>query len=84
MYLESTPTNINKIEAALRQKDYPALKLIVHSMKPHLNFMGMERTRNLANKIEETISTNKLQDSLEKMVAQLCGECRKSIIELSE
>jgi len=83
MYLKSTPGNIEKIEAALIAEDYPLLKIVVHSMKPHLNFMGMTKTRETAETIEAIIVSGKGLENLSMFVQSLIYDCKTSLSELS-
>jgi signal transduction histidine kinase/DNA-binding response OmpR family regulator len=92
MYLKSTPGNLEKIQAAFDDSDFKQLKLVVHSMKPHLNFMGMTQTRELAEEIEgvllnyfeneETYPGNSLNGELSEKLHRFLEDCNKSLKEL--
>jgi len=83
MYIKSTPKYIEKLNDSLVKKDYASIKSTVHSMKPHLNFMGLGKVKNIADHIELCISEEKNLDSVKELVEILVESCEESIIELS-
>jgi signal transduction histidine kinase/DNA-binding NarL/FixJ family response regulator len=84
MYLESAPENLKKIRGAMKKQDYSSLKVLVHSIKPHFQYMGMLRTRERADEIESLLSEG-LDGVVLKDLVNLVGEdYRVSIEELSE
>jgi len=83
MYLKSTPGNLEKIKDAREARDLAALKIIIHSMKPHFNFMGMKETRTRADDIEIIISEEADKGNLEDLIESVVKDCDKSLKELA-
>jgi len=83
MYLKSTPGNIEKIKDTLEKQDFNRLKITIHSMKPHFNFMGMNDTRELADKVEMIITEKTDISNLHDLIESVVNDCDKSIKELS-
>lgn len=83
IYLKSTPANLEKINTAKLNEDFEALKLTVHSMKPHLNFMGMTKAAECVGKIETLASANIASPELDELLASLIHDCQHSVEELN-
>lgn len=82
MYLNSVPNDIQRIEAAHKSGDYKTLKTVMHSMKPHFNFMGMQATRAKADQVEELITNgNHNTEKLDLLVRSIVGDCEASVEE---
>ena len=85
MYLKSTPQNIEKINGALKGNDHALVKTVVHSMKPHFNFMGMQATRLKADQIEELIESDKNETkTLSDLIHSMIEDCKVSLQEISK
>ena len=83
MYLMSVSQNVKKINTALSEKDTKALHIVIHSMKPHFNFMGMKETRSTADKIEELINSgHQMNEDLVNLVNTVLKDCDSSVNEL--
>jgi hypothetical protein len=82
MYLKSVPKDIQRIKEARKEGDFEMLKNVMHSMKPHFNFMGMHETRTKADQVEEII-INGQQDTgqLAILVQSIIDDCEASLIE---
>ncbi|MEZ5174300.1 MAG: response regulator [Bacteroidia bacterium] len=55
LYLKLVPDNLLKITDAISQKDFEGLVKVIHSMRPHLNYMGMKKAGEWASEIESSI-----------------------------
>jgi hypothetical protein len=82
MYLQKTPENLQKIESAMQANDLDTIKITVHTMKAHFNFMGMQATGALAEEIELQIEENNT-DSLSVKLNKLKNDCVMSFHELT-
>ena len=82
LYIKSTPTNLTKIDTLFNEEDFVSIKNIIHSMKPHFNFMGMVKARKLADAIEILIAENALKELINEELNKLKQYAEKSIIEL--
>jgi signal transduction histidine kinase/DNA-binding response OmpR family regulator len=93
MFLKSTPANLEKIAQALDTTSVKDLKLLIHSMKPHFNFMGMNETRLLADEIENDLLSlleefpqaqpQQLNEIIIQKIDSFVSDCKISINELS-
>jgi HPt (histidine-containing phosphotransfer) domain-containing protein len=83
IYLKSTPANLEKISIAKESNDFETLKLTVHSMKPHLSFMGMTKDAKIAAEIEAQCLKNAASRELDDLLALLIQDCKRSIEELN-
>lgn len=84
LYLKLLPGNIDKIGAAIDTKDYDALVKVIHAMRPHLNYMGMNETSEWAADIENSIREDKKEESVFELATKLKTNCSKSKVELQE
>ena len=83
LYSQSAPQNIEKIKSFLKNDDFTNVKLIIHSMKPHFTFMGMDKTRVLAEEIEDLISQNEDKKILVNHINELEELTNLSLEELN-
>jgi signal transduction histidine kinase/CheY-like chemotaxis protein len=84
MYLDSARSNVPKLKGYLENAQYEQLRTLVHSMKPHFDFMGMQYGRELAEKIEEMLTREKTDRNLSNNLDKLMGIIDQSISELKE
>ncbi len=84
MYLAMVKRDIPKLDKLLKNKQLPELKNLIHSMKPHLDFMGMSYGRSLAEKIESSITEKSDEKVIIKQVDELKTMLHRSIDELQE
>jgi len=82
MYVESAEKNIPQIQELLDSKKWDELKVQVHSMKPHFDFMGMKDTRALAENIEAILMEKKDLPLIPSKMNELFSKINKSISEL--
>ena len=84
MYLEATPENLKKISQAMKKKDFQTLKTLVHTIKPHFQYMGMIRTKERAEDIEGLLSEKNNGGLLKELINLLGEDCNHSLVELAE
>ena len=82
LYKNSTPKNLAKVKDLLKTNDLKNARLIIHSMKPHLNFMGMTKAREIAELIEHQLDENEDIDQIEKELIKLISYTNQSYNEL--
>lgn len=51
-FFEEVPEDLEKLEAAIREKSYEPTYQLAHKLKPNLDLMGMEKARLAALEIE--------------------------------
>lgn len=83
MYLDSARKNIPSLQDYMSAEKWDELKVLVHSMKPHFDFMGMRDTRTLAENIEQVLVEKKDLNSIPDKIGELIQSIEKSIEELS-
>ena len=74
--------NRPELRQLLTDKKWDELKGLVHSMKPHFDFMGMKQTRELADKIEVQLLGKKELENLPLEINELIKNIDQSIEEL--
>lgn len=82
MFLENGPNLLSKIEHALADNDYPALKIAAHSLKPQLSYMGVKEDVSHIFLIEQTAGESAHFDRLPELVNNLKIVCAKAFDEL--
>jgi signal transduction histidine kinase/CheY-like chemotaxis protein/HPt (histidine-containing phosphotransfer) domain-containing protein len=82
MFLENGPKLLNTIEQSLQGKDYGAVKIAAHSMKPQLSYMGVKEEVSHIFLIEQTAGEAAHYDRLPSLVVNLKRVCEKAFEEL--
>ena len=82
IYLQQTPRNLEELEQAIDREDVKTVSRVVHTMKPHLAYMGMDATSELVLKIEGELKESSDLDSSRPYLDKLNEDCRKSVEEL--
>jgi signal transduction histidine kinase/DNA-binding NarL/FixJ family response regulator/Flp pilus assembly protein TadD len=83
MFLDNAPRLLANIEAALRNKDYAAVKIAAHSLKPQLSYMGVKEEVSKVFLIEQLAGEEGHAQKLPPLVENLKRVCRKAFEELS-
>lgn len=83
LYLKLVPDNLSKIESAMENEDHQALVKVCHAMRPHLNYMGMNKAAELASEIERYIIENIHLDQVLDMAKSVVKFCELSKVELN-
>lgn len=73
IFINQTPTAIQKMESDLSNKDWTSLRAVAHKMKPSFSFVGVE---SLQEKIE-TIETNAAAGTNENLIADLIAQVKE-------
>lgn len=82
MFLENGPKLLTTIQQSLLTRDYGALKIAAHSMKPQLSYMGVKEDVSHIFLIEQTAGESAHYDRLPTLVANLNRVCEKAFEEL--
>ncbi len=82
LYLKLLPENLSKIQIAIDNTDYEMLVAIIHSMRPHLNYMGMNQASAIASELENNIRQKNNLESVMNMASSVKELCVKSEKEL--
>ncbi|MDR3681011.1 MAG: tetratricopeptide repeat protein [Flavipsychrobacter sp.] len=81
MFLENAPQLLAKLEHALEAKDYTAVKIAAHSLKPQLSYMGVKEDISHVSLIEQTAGEAHYE-RLPELVNILNRVCEKAFCEL--
>ena len=82
MFLDNAPKLLDSIERGLAAKDYPAIKIAAHSLKPQLSYMGVKENVSKIFLIEQSAGAPAHFDSLPSLFANLRRLCDKAFEEL--
>ncbi|MEA1786246.1 Hpt domain-containing protein [Arenibacter sp. GZD96] len=82
VFLEEVPQDLSELEKALNERNYEQVYKLAHKIKPNVDLLGMEQTRDMALQIE-TLGKGKantaeiarifplLKKDIQQVVAQL-------------
>ena len=82
MYLDSMPSNMEKISHAIGQKDFEGIRRIIHSMKVHFTYMGMKEAKTISDSIERDCVEKTNLAGITELFSRLSVLCKKSKEEL--
>jgi signal transduction histidine kinase/CheY-like chemotaxis protein/HPt (histidine-containing phosphotransfer) domain-containing protein len=82
MFLDNAPKLLESMERGLEAKDYNAVKIAAHSLKPQLSYMGVKEEISKIFLIEQAAGAAAHQDALPPLVANLRRLCNKAFEEL--
>jgi len=84
VFLEEVPQDLEQLETALSQRNYENVYKLAHKIKPNVDLLGMEQTRQAALDIE-TLGKNaagsseieRIFPTLKKDIHQVISELKK-------
>jgi signal transduction histidine kinase/CheY-like chemotaxis protein/HPt (histidine-containing phosphotransfer) domain-containing protein len=82
LYLKLLPGNLEKIALALGAKDLVSLIKTIHSMRPHLSYMGMEEAAKMAAEMENFAHEGNRDSEVLDLAKTMVEHCEKSQVEL--
>ncbi|MFT5513062.1 MAG: signal transduction histidine kinase/CheY-like chemotaxis protein [Bacteroidia bacterium] len=82
LYLKLLPDNIEKIGLAVEATDTVDLIKTIHSMRPHLAYMGMEKAADIAGEMERLAHEGNQDEEILKMAKTILEHCHTSKTEL--
>ncbi len=82
MFLENAPKLLENLERGLADKDYTAVKIAAHSLKPQLSYMGVKEDISNIFLIEQSAGATAHHDTLPELVNNLKRLCSKAFEEL--
>lgn len=83
MFLDNGPKLMNTLKDSLASKDYAAIKIAAHSLKPQLSYMGVKEDVSHVFMIEQSAGESAHFEKLPDLVAHLQLVCDKAFIELN-
>ncbi len=84
MFLDNAPKLLAAIDRAIETKDYPAIKIAAHSLKPQLSYMGIKEEISNIFLIEQSSGEAAHFDTLPALVTNLKRLCVKAFEELRQ
>jgi signal transduction histidine kinase/CheY-like chemotaxis protein/HPt (histidine-containing phosphotransfer) domain-containing protein/Tfp pilus assembly protein PilF len=82
MFLENTPRLLENIDQGLEKKDYGAVKVAAHSLKPQLSYMGIKEDISHVFLMEQSAGESAHYERLPQLAANLKLVCGKAFEEL--
>lgn len=84
VFLEEVPGDMEALESAVNQKDYENVYKLAHKIKPNVDLLGMEQTKEIALEIEtlgKSVENGKVIEEkfpiLKRDVDQVVAELKK-------
>ncbi len=84
MFLDNGPRLLTNIDQGLSAKDYQAIKIAAHSMKPQLSYMGVKEDISHIFLIEQTAGESAHFERLPSLISHLKKVCEKAFKELKQ
>jgi signal transduction histidine kinase/DNA-binding response OmpR family regulator len=84
MFLENAPRLLANIDQGLAAKDYPAVKVAAHSLKPQLSYMGVKEDVSHIFLMEQSAGESAHYEKLPQLNANLKLVCAKAFEELKQ
>lgn len=82
MFLQNGPVLLETVKQSLKEKNFPAIKIAAHSLKPQLSYMGVKEEISNIFLIEQTAGEAVHVDRLQPLVQKLEKVCEKAFEEL--
>ncbi len=82
MFLDNAPKLLDSIDKAMEAKDYKAIKIAAHSLKPQLSYMGVKEDVSNIFLIEQSSGESAHYESLPELIGNLKRLCTKAFEEL--
>lgn len=82
MFLQNGPVLLETVKQSLKEKNFPAIKIAAHSLKPQLSYMGVKEEISNIFLIEQTAGEAVHVDRLLPLVQKLEKVCEKAFEEL--
>jgi len=82
MFLENAPKLLETIDKGLAAKDFQAIKIAAHSLKPQLSYMGVKEDVSKIFMIEQSAGETAHFETLPALVNNLKRICSKAFAEL--
>jgi CheY-like chemotaxis protein len=82
MFMENATRLLISMDLALQAKDYTAIKIAAHSLKPQLSYMGVKEDVSHIFMIEQSAGSSAHYDNLEDEIVALNKVCNRAFEEL--
>lgn len=79
IFLQQAPGELEQMRRTLEAKDWPALRVVAHTLKPKMVYMGMPELEAVVRDIEESAAGQVNLESLPGLVARVEEELGKGM-----
>jgi|APTNR8051073442_1049403.scaffolds.fasta_scaffold68305_1 HPt (histidine-containing phosphotransfer) domain-containing protein len=83
MFLDIAPKSVAEMEQYNADKDFDRLKVVAHSLKPQVSYMGIKHLETTIKEIELFAGSKTNTESLPEKIDYFKTECAKACEELS-
>lgn len=84
VFLEEVPEDLQQLQTAIEQKNYPAIYQLAHKIKPNVDLLGMEQTRAAALSIENLGKEGNTGAQIEEIFPILKTDIQQVVSELKK
>lgn len=84
VFLEEVPQDLEQLETALSQRNYENVYKLAHKIKPNVDLLGMEQTRQAAYDIETLGKSASGSSEIERIFPTLKKDIHQVISELKK
>ena len=82
VFLDNAPGLLKSLEKSLMEKDYPAMKIAAHSLKPQMSYMGIKEEVSHIYQLEQMAGNSPEFEVLKNELSDLENVCEKAFEEL--
>jgi HPt (histidine-containing phosphotransfer) domain-containing protein len=83
MFLDIAPTSVSDMEKHYAASSFDELKVVAHSLKPQISYMGIKHLENNIREIEMIAGSRNGVEQLEEKIAYFKIECAKACEQLN-
>lgn len=84
IFIEQMPQALIRIDAAVKNKDWKSLRMVVHKIKPSTIFTGLTEIANDVPLLEEYAAEESHLDAIPALADKVTKVCSEAILELTE
>ncbi len=84
IFIEQTPTVLEKLNEAITNKDWATVRTIVHKMKPSITFTGLKEIEQDVPAMEEYAESGSHLELIPSLYEKMKKVCTEAILELKE
>ncbi len=84
LFLSKIPATLSNIQESFEKREFEKIRIAVHSMKPQLRFMGINKGLDLAEFIEQLAHEDPDEQKLEPLINELNTICSTALLELEK
>jgi len=74
-FILHAPETITSLDSAIHKSDWQETRSVIHQFAPQLDFMGMNETRFLADRLEEIVKGPPDEKMVDELSARIKSDC---------